>query len=141
MRSSRISQGCLRRLLALLTVVAAFAFQARVGGMVSLPAVSGPAMALPAGPAHAGSAAHHPAPAAAPPHRPDHRTGHTGEPAAHNHGAHCLFCVTGAFALEVGAAGLPNAPPSHAAPLLHHNTADLPAAPRHADARAPPPLL
>ena len=60
------------------------------------------------------------------------------KPAAHDHTAHCPFCVTNAFALEAGIVGLPQGPPAYLPlplPLLLAVTLRAVAA---ADARAPP---
>lgn len=60
------------------------------------------------------------------------------KPAAHDHTAHCPFCVTNAFALEAGIVGLPQGPPAYLPlplPLLIAVTLRAVAA---ADARAPP---
>lgn len=62
-------------LLALLTLLGSFAFQARVGGSLSLPA-----------PAPAAAHAHHH-------HGPADKSGHP----AHDHSAHCPFCLTQVF--------------------------------------------
>lgn len=125
----------LRRLLAVLTVVAAFAFQARVGGMLDLPMpgmsgmerMAGHGMArMPAGPS-----------AAAPLPVPQPQQGQ-GDRESHNHAAHCPFCVTGAFALEAGVLPLSTAPPQQTPQAQLFTAFDLAAAIRHADARAPP---
>lgn len=131
----------LRRLLAVLTVVAAFAFQARVGGMVDLPMPGTLGMAQMAGhPGHpmAGMAAGPSSSATLP--VPQPQPGH-GDREGHKHAAHCPFCVTGAFALEAGVLPLPTAPPRQTSQPLSLAVADVPAAPRHADARAPPVAL
>ena len=133
MLSSPSAARYLKRLLALLTVLAAFAFQARVGGMVAMPEVgSGP-----------GSAARH-APQPAQP-AADHRHGQgqsrRGHQEGHHPGAHCPFCVTGAFALEAGVLPLPTASPRLASPTPPLAPDHLPVAVRHVDARAPPALL
>ncbi|WP_019008801.1 DUF2946 family protein [Deinococcus aquatilis] len=65
---------------------------------------------------------------------------HSGSQERHqqNHQAHCLFCLTGAFALEADTATPPPAP------AVHQNLTPPDAAPshaavlRHTDARAPP---
>ncbi|GGO31458.1 hypothetical protein [Deinococcus humi] len=131
----RATDSSLRRLLALLTVVAAFAFQMRAGGMATLPSPQPPRTAQMAG--HAMTQAPT-VPAAVPgvPVQGSHR-----ESESHNHGAHCPFCVTGAFALEAGVLPLPNGPPVLSPQVLLSTPGPRPAALRHADARAPPFLL
>ncbi|QFP77043.1 hypothetical protein [Deinococcus sp. AJ005] len=140
MKSARRLQPLLSRLMAVLTVLAAFAFQARVGGMVDLPMLgmsgmvrmagypmSGHQMAgMPVGPSAA---------SALPVPQPQQGQ---GDRESHNHAAHCPFCVTGAFALEAGVLPLPTAPPRQISRPLPLAVADVPAVPRHADARAPP---
>ena len=102
----------MRLVAALLTVLAAFAFPLRAPPPV----------------AHmSGMEGHHPAPG------PSHRDQHSGE-----HAAHCLFCLTGAFALA--------AEPPPALPALARQFSDsLRSAPHFAaaplplpEARAPP---
>ena len=121
--------------MAVLTVVAAFAFQMRAGGMATLPSPQAPRTAQMAG--H--GMAEVPTLSAAVPEVPvqgSHR-----ESESHNHGAHCPFCVTGAFALETGVLPLPNGPPVLTPQALLSTPGHRPATPRHADARAPPFLL
>ncbi len=118
--------------------MAAFAFQARVGGMVdlSMPGtlgvtqMAGHQMAgMPAGPSSASTL---PVPQPQP---------GQGDRESHQHAAHCPFCVTGAFALEAGVLPLPTAPPRQTPQAQLYAPAHLPTAPRHADARSPPALL
>lgn len=107
----------LRWLLVALTLLAAAAFQTRAGG-------GGPRPVLAGASAHGHAAPHpgHPRPG----------------PAITDHGAHCLFCLTGAFALQPEAWALSAAPPwpAPAAPA-RRPWADV-AVLRHTDARAPP---
>ncbi|UQN07905.1 DUF2946 family protein [Deinococcus sp. QL22] len=66
--------------------------------------------------------------------RAERRESHNSQ----HHQAHCLFCLTGAFALTAESAAPPPAPVIHltpASPLVVQSRA---AALRHADARAPP---
>ncbi|GAA5512172.1 hypothetical protein Dcar01_00886 [Deinococcus carri] len=107
----------LRRLAALLTVLAAFAYPLRlpVGAML------GEAGCAPAMPVHQHGTAPHPL--------PDH---------AADHRAHCLFCLTGAFATapapEGSLAGLVLRPVRERAPLPRAARTRLPLP----EARAPP---
>ncbi|MDV6373998.1 DUF2946 family protein [Deinococcus arenicola] len=141
MKPARSVHRVLSRLMAVLTVIAAFAFQARVGGMTDMD-MGGPApvsMSGMAGHDMAGmgnpspSSAHRTVPPQAPP--------QGGQRESHNHAAYCPFCVTGAFALEAGVLPFSTAPPYLALQPLPFAQAHLPALPRHADARAPPALL
>ncbi|WP_075831769.1 DUF2946 family protein [Deinococcus marmoris] len=135
MRPLRATKIDLRRLLAVLTVVAAFAFQARVGGMLDLPMPGMSGMVRMAG--H-GMARMPPGPSStAPLPAPQPQPGQ-GDRESHNHAAHCPFCVTGAFALEAGVLPLSTAPPQQTPQAQLFTVVDLPAAIRHADARAPP---
>ncbi|GBF04656.1 hypothetical protein DAERI_020253 [Deinococcus aerius] len=116
----------MRLLAGLLTVLAAFAFQAR-GGQGVAPLFVGQAQ--------------HGAPAA----QTTHRGHHPGDeaprrpPVPHAHGAHCLFCLTQAYGLEASVpelvTGSPRSPPPPGVFTLPVSRA----LPRHADARAPPP--
>ena len=58
--------------------------------------------------------------------------------AAHDHSAHCPFCVTQAFASDVGQFELPTVPLDYLPTLMPQPLHVWLAAPRHADARAPP---
>ncbi len=114
----------LRRLLALLTVLGAFVFQGRLGGLSG--PLGGAELPLPfvvAGPAHP----HAPSPG--PGSRdPDHSGAH----------AHCPFCLTGVFAVEPAGEALPAGPPRRASVPGPTAADPLPAAPHRANARAPP---
>lgn len=55
-----------------------------------------------------------------------------------SHQAHCLFCLTGAFALEAETATPLNVPVVYQATVAPEMMQARAAAPRHADARAPP---
>lgn len=126
----------LRLLLALLTVLASFAFQLRVdalGGLRAERTVSVTQLeAMLEQSTHCGEAqtqhAHH-APRQPAPHLPDEHAGH---------GAHCPFCLTNAFALEAGIVGLPQGPPHHLPTSDKGAEFCVLDAPSHADARAPP---
>lgn len=146
-----MSRACLavllRRVLAALTVLAAFAFQARMGGMVDLFTSSG-AMSTPMT-GHRAAPAVHPAStlvksAATAPDPVAHQHTqvqdhhHQGNPEKHKHTAHCPFCVTGAFTLEAGVLPMLTAPPQRMRQTGAFSPTYLPALPRHADARAPP---
>ncbi|WP_102124855.1 hypothetical protein [Deinococcus planocerae] len=111
----------MRLLAGLLTVLAAFAFQARTGQGVA---------PLFVGQAQPGAPAPHHHPGDETPRRPS---------VPHAHGAHCLFCLTQAYGLEASVpelvTGSPRSPPPPAVFTLPMSRA----LPRHADARAPPP--
>ncbi|THF87250.1 hypothetical protein E7T09_08885 [Deinococcus sp. KSM4-11] len=146
-----------RWVLALLTVVASFAFltrQPEPSGGGGLPAVMGvmAGMATPEPPRAAlTSSAMDRAPKVrgdATPHAVRMSAPHdlalldtsapNAPPASHDHAAHCPFCFTAAFALEAAGVALPSvviggmewAATAYRRPVL--------AAPAHADARAPP---
>lgn len=124
--------------MALLTVMAAFVFQARADGsmpglLMPVPVQSGTvpqpsSQSMPMG--H-----HHSMPMTTETEQPEQRSNPTKE---HNHSAHCPFCVTNAFALDDGVVGLPNAPPSLLAQPIHLQLHAVKPLPRTADARAPP---
>lgn len=114
-----------RLLLALLTLLASFAYLTREPGV-------GPDLA---GMTHQAA---QPMPDMAEPPPAAHSHSEGPGPASHDHAAHCPFCFTAAFALESQAPGVPRVSGSWpSAPLP-----PLPALPGlalvHADARAPP---
>lgn len=128
----------LRPLLALLTVLASFAFQVRGEALGALGGVRTTASAAASREApthgedsaapmsHAGHTSHSPRPT-------------SGEPDPHQgHGAHCPFCLSNAFALEAGVIGLPQGPPDFLPQPTPGAGVCVVAAVRHADARAPP---
>ncbi|MBB6018312.1 hypothetical protein ACFP9V_24565 [Deinococcus radiopugnans] len=146
MQSPRVAP-LLRQVLAALTLVAAFAFQLRAGGMVDLAQATGAVTLRGAGPVGV-RFSHHSAPPVSSPLQspqagfpPSPRPGRDPTKEGHHHAAHCPFCVTGAFALEAGVLPLPTAPPRLAARRLASVPAHHPATVRHADARAPPASL
>lgn len=127
--------------------MAAFAFQMRVGGMVEMGRMGG-AMTMPMAGQAGEMAPHHSAaqvrsplqsPEAVSPLSPSSGRHHNQE--GQNHGPHCPFCVTGAFALEAGVLPLSTAPPRQTSRAQFYATVHLAVAIRHADARAPPVLL
>lgn len=118
-----------RWLAALLTLLAAFAFPVRGPLMAPQTALPSERQAAPATGSmhleHAGAAAH-----------ADHSTAPDHHP--QNHQAHCLFCLTGAFALQADTAAPLPAPVVHTAPATPLAVQSRAPALRHADARAPP---
>lgn len=129
-----------RRLMAVLTVLAAFAFQVRADGNMPgwwaalvMPAHA-PMSGMPQMPMSGPTAMDH--------HAGQHEQPGRGSPAPeklHDHSAHCPFCVTNAFALddapvELVSAGNVVGWPQDTAPLTI-----IPRLNQHADARAPPP--
>lgn len=115
-----------RWLAAVLTVLAAFAFPVRGPLMARAPEVVAPEL--------------HAAPTLSSTHMQHAAQPHPSTPPDHpqNHQGHCLFCLTGAFALEADTATPPPVPVVHLTPVapfaVHARAATL----RHADARAPP---
>lgn len=115
----------MRLLAGLLTVLAAFAFQARMGQALA-PLFVGQAQ-------HGAQASH-----------ATHLGHHLGDeaprrlPVTHADGAHCLFCLTQAYGLEASAPDLVMGS-SRSPPLPAVFTLPVGRTPtRHADARAPP---
>lgn len=125
------SHRWLRRLAAVLTVVAAFMFQVRLDGLGSLtaPVVQAPMTHMAGMEMHGGG--HHEAAEPQLP-QPNHSD--------HQHSAHCPFCVSNAFALEAGIVGLPQGPPTvqPQPELIRHF--HLPQLVLTINARAPPTL-
>lgn len=134
----------IRPLLAFLTVLASFVFQLRVdaiGGLTPAPlSVSELQAALaqgtlcgaekPSAPVQSHHTRHS-----------RHSSGGAGSDPHDGHKAHCPFCVTNAFALEVGVTGLPQGPPDFLPQPDFSASFRLVAHVRHADARAPPFVL
>ncbi|ANE43607.1 hypothetical protein [Deinococcus puniceus] len=119
---------------ALLTLVAAFAFPVRGPLLSPHPVSAGPQVQHGAAPAHP-----HGPPAEATAHAA-HVERSESPTSPHQHSqAHCLFCLTGAFALTADSAAPPPAPIVHLAPALPVVVQPRAAALTHTDARAPPP--
>lgn len=116
-----------RRVLALLAVLASFAFLSRQPVMTALPR----AVDVHAGmTGHHGSAEAHATPTGA--------TLQTPGSGGHDHAAHCPFCFTAAFALGAAPSTAVAGPPTVAAGPVATQV-DTPAGHAgHADARAPP---
>ncbi|WP_295816584.1 DUF2946 family protein [uncultured Deinococcus sp.] len=116
-----------RRVLALLAVLASFAFLSRQTVMVAPPrAVDG----------HAGMAGHHVSAAAHA--TPAGAALQTPGRGAHDHAAHCPFCFTAAFALGAAPSMAVAGPPTVAAGPVAARVGTPAGHARHADARAPP---
>lgn len=130
----------LRPLLALLTVLASFMFQTRVGALGDLTPRTVSAAQLQAlllGGVHCGEKAQTTVPD---PHAQHSHTSHSSQPTDEHsaHGAHCPFCLTNAFALEAGIVGLPQGPPATLPQPVRSAELCVLAAVSYADARAPP---
>ncbi|MFC3861879.1 hypothetical protein ACFOPQ_14015 [Deinococcus antarcticus] len=153
MNTPATTRKVLRQVMALLTVVAAFMFPARVDGLGQLhpdsPGHGGihgePGIHQKVMPETGDHAQHHhlktPPPVKQAHHHPAHppTVPRQPEPASHQHSAHCPFCITNAFALEGGIEGLPTGPPDFLPSPEPFVRPVFLAAPHAVQARAPPP--